>query len=763
MALPEKSDLLSFIASMREPLSKRDLTQVFKIKGDERRPFKAMLSQLEKDGLIVRQPGQRYSVPEGLPAVTIIEVIDIDLDGDVFARPVDWNEELQGPHPRIEVLPGKKGHPAPTLGARVLARIRKTNSQVGYEAVPIKSLDEATGRVMGLVVQQKKGFVLRPTDRKSKHDFEIPQADLNGASDGDLALGEVQPSRGMKLKKVRIREVIGREDDPRAISLIALHEAGLNEDFPHDVLKEAQGLDVPSLKGREDLRDIPLVTIDGADARDYDDAVFAEPDKDPKNPGGWHLIVAIADVSYYVREGSALDREAWKRGNSTYFPDRVVPMLPENLSNGLCSLMPRVERACLAMHMWINKDGKLIGQKCVRGLMKSAERLVYEQVQAAKDGQIDDATDPLMQHVIEPLYKVYEILDKARQERGALDLDLPERQILIDEKGNMTGVKTRSRVDAHKLIEEFMILANVAAARALEGKKAACVYRVHDRPASDKLDSARQFLDSFGLNLPSSISKPKQVNHLLTQAKSHPYSHLISMMVLRTQSQAVYAPSNIGHFGLALEKYAHFTSPIRRYADLVVHRSLIDAYNLGPGGLTKGEEARLEETCEHISTTERNSSNAERSAVDRFTAAYLEDKIGAEFNGVINGVTRFGLFVTLDDIGADGLVPIRTLPNDYFIHDEEQHALIGRKTRIIFRLGAQVRVKIVEAERVSGSTVFEIINAKEGADIPGFKPKKGLKKQDKSVMKNRSGKNTKRGGKPQGRKKGAFKGKRSKK
>ena len=510
-------------------------------------------------------------------------------------------------------------------------------------------------------------------------------------------------------------ETLGRRDDPKAISLISLAEAGLRERFPDKVIKETEGMDVPEVKGREDLRDIPLVTIDGIDARDFDDAVFAE-----KSDEGFHLIVAIADVAYYVRPYSDLDKEAQRRGNSTYFPDRVVPMLPEALSNELCSLKPNVARACLAVHMWIDGNGKLLRYKFVRGLMRSAARLIYEQVQAAYDGVADDVTKPLLAPVIKPLYDAFKILDAARRERGALELDLPERQVLIDAKGNMIGVKMRTRVDAHKLIEEFMILANVAAASALEAKKAPCVYRIHDRPSADKLDSAREFVESFGLSLPKGqVTQPRQINQILMKAKELPYSHLISTVILRTQAQAVYAPDNIGHFGLALHKYAHFTSPIRRYADLLVHRSLIRAYGLGPGGLDDGEAVRLEQICENISTCERASMTAERSAIDRFAAAYLSTKLGNEFEGVITGVTRFGLFVELKENGADGIVPMRSLPQDFYVHDEKAHALVGRRSVRGFRLGAPVTVMLKEAGGLTGSTVLQRVGHERGGGMPG--------------------------------------------
>ncbi len=760
MPIPSQDDLLDYIKAIKEPVSKRDLVKAFGVKGDERRPFKALLSQLEKAGLVIRQPGQMYNIPEGLPAVTIIEVVALTKEGDVLAEPVEGAQSVG--KPRIEVLHDSKKGAALGIGDRALARLTRDGND-GYRARVIKRIEKSKVKtIMGLVVRQAKNCVLRPTDKRARHDFDIHQTDLNGAKDGDFAIAELLPSRGMKNKRVKIIKILGQENDPSAISLISLAENDLRVEFPQSVIKETEGMTVPDLGKREDLRDMPLVTIDGADSRDFDDAVFAE-----KTSDGFHLVVAIADVAYYVRPGSALDKEAWTRGNSTYFPDRVLPMLPEALSNVLCSLMPHVERACMAIHMWIDDKGALKDHKVTRGLMRSHARLTYEQVQAAHDGQVDDVTDTLMDDVINPLYDAYKVLLKARQRRGALDLDMPERQILIDDKGIMTGVKPRSRVDSHKLIEEFMVLANVAAATALEAKRAPCMYRVHDTPKSEKLDYSRDFLESFGLTLPPTVSQPKQLNHLLTKAKEHEYSHLISEMILRTQSQAIYSPQNIGHFGLALERYAHFTSPIRRYADLIVHRSLIRAYGLGEGGLSDGEVARIEDTAEHISTTERASANAERSAVDRFTASFLESKVGAQFSGRISGVAKFGLFIRLDETGADGLVPVRTLGSDYFVHDEEEHALIGRKSKKVYRLGAPVTIVVREADMMTGSTIFEIINDKNGADIEGFESKNkrsrvGRKKPPKMSGKDKSFKKEKAGVKKpfKGKKKGAPKKKR---
>lgn len=723
MTIPTHEEILDYVKAIKEPVSKRSLIKAFGIGGEERRQFKAILSQLEKSGQLKREPGQVYNIPDGLPAVMIVEIVKITSDGDVIAHPV--NENVDTPETsvnaqEVHMLHDTKKGKSLAIGDRALTRLSR-NGDGGYVGRVIKKIERtASVDIMGVVIRQAKNFVLRPTSKKARFDYEIFDTDMKGAKDGDIVMAEVLSSHTVRHKRVKVTQIMGTENDPSAISLISMSEKDLRVEFPADAIAQAKGLVVPPVGKREDLRTIPLVTIDGADARDFDDAVFTEPDGN----GGFHMIVAIADVAHYVKAGKAIDKEAWTRGNSTYFPDRVLPMLPEELSNDLCSLMPKVERACLAVHMWIDEEGQLQRQKFVRGLMKSHARLTYEQVQAAQDGLVDESTEPLMQDVIKPLYEAYTILSKARQKRGALDLDMPERQIMINKKGVMTGVQPRERLDSHKLIEEFMVLANVAAATALEEKQAPCMYRIHDRPSAEKLDRSRDFLASFDLSLPSGIAKPAQLNQLLMKAKGHEYSHLISQMILRTQSQAVYSPENIGHFGLALQKYAHFTSPIRRYADLIVHRSLIRAYGLGDGGIDDGDIARISETAEHISTTERTSAEAERSSVDRFTASYLESRIGAQFTGVISGVAKFGLFVRLSETGADGLIPVRTMPKDFYVHDEEEHALIGRKGRRVFRLGAPVNVIIKEADMMTGSSIFELVGHENGAEIPGFKSKR---------------------------------------
>lgn len=767
-----RSDLLTYLNEQSSPVNKKTIADAFSIKGDDRITLKNLLRDLEKDGAIIKQPGGKYTTPEGMPDVSVIEISETDKDGNVYAIIPDWDEDEQGKMPVIYVLPEKKPGTVLGPGDRALARLHRLSGRT-YEAAVLRRLDVPQAQMMGIVIQGKHGYTLKPVSKKAKNDFDIPGKELNGAEDGDIVIAEIQPSRekqrrggGRVRKKARVMEILGRQDDPMAISRISLYEEGLREKFTEPVLAETKNMTVPSPKGREDLREIPLVTIDGADARDFDDAVFAEKDDN----GLYHIIVAIADVSYYVRPGSKLDIEAWTRGNSTYFPDRVVPMLPEALSNDLCSLRPDENRACVAVHMWIDDSGNLKKHKFVRGLMKSKARLTYEQVQTAYDGNPDKTTQGLLEDVITPLYEVFYILKEAREKRGALDIEMPERQILINEKGHMTGVKKRERLIAHMLIEEYMILANVAAAQALEKKEAPCVYRVHDRPDMDKLISAQDFLSTFGLQMKKGkISKPSQLNGILHHVEDHPCKELVHETVLRAQSAAMYSTENIGHFGLDLPKYAHFTSPIRRYSDLVVHRSLIKSYNLGPSakndGLSDEEIARLEETCNHISETERASMIAERNATDRFAASYLvQQEANQSFKGRIKSVTGFGLFVKLEETGVDGLVPIRSLGGDYYIHDEKLQALIGERTGVVFRLGAEVTVKVIEADAITGSAIFDIVNPEKGADIEGFEldvtPVKKLRRKSGGRKNSKGGKAS---GPPKGKKRSPHKARSSNK
>ncbi|MBL8566575.1 MAG: ribonuclease R, partial [Hyphomicrobiaceae bacterium] len=534
------------------------------------------------------------------------------------------------------------------------------------------------------------------------------------AEEGELVVADVLPARRHGLPQARVVERVGRIDQPKAFSLIAIHTHDIPVAFPDDAIAEAEAARPVTLGQRTDLRPIPLVTIDGADARDFDDAVWAEPDPDPANAGGWHAVVAIADVAWYVRQGGALDRAARKRGNSVYFPDRVVPMLPEALSNDLCSLRPNEDRACMAVHLWFDRDGNKRGHRFVRGLMRSAARLTYEQVQGAIEGRVDDKTDTLLEGVIKPLYGVFRALLIDRERRGTLELDVPERKAVLDAEGRVQAIERRQRLDSHRVIEELMIAANVAAAETLERVRQPCMYRIHDSPSPEKIESVRGFLDELGYRLAKGqVVKPIQFTQILSQAQGRPEAGLISEVILRTQSLAIYSPDNIGHFGLALRRYAHFTSPIRRYADLLVHRGLIAGLGFGEGGLDAGRPEDFVALAEAISACERRAVSAERDAADRYVASFLAARVGESFPGRINGVTRFGLFVTLAETGADGLVPLSTLPRDYYDHDEHSHRLVGRATGREYKLGEKVEVRLREADPATGGLLFELLH---GAD-----------------------------------------------
>ncbi|WP_395459311.1 ribonuclease R [Azospirillum melinis] len=708
---PSKDAILAFIRSSTTPVGKREIARAFKLSGSaDRETLKDLLRELEADGTVERGRNKRMAPPQSLPAVAVLLVTGVDADGELAARPLTWTGE--GNPPRIFLLPEKKsrGEEKPlAVGDTLLAKLARINDRL-YEARVIRRIDgEREGRILGVYRPSADGGRILPTDRRHKTEFLVLPPNRGDAEPGDLVFADILPSGRAGQPQARVVERLGSTDEPRAFSLIAIHAHGIPTVFPHAALREAELAAVPALMQREDLRDIPLVTIDGADARDFDDAVWAEADGDPENPDGWHLIVAIADVSYYVRPGSALDRTAYERGNSVYFPDRVVPMLPEALSNGLCSLRPGEDRACLAFHLWINRNGVLIRHRLVRGLMRSAARLTYEQAQDCHDGRPDEVTGPLADSVIAPLFGAYARLAAARAKRGTLELDLPERRVHIDERGRVAEIARRERHDSHRLIEEFMIAANVAAAEVLERRTMPGLYRIHDRPSMEKMEALRGFLAGIGHPLTKSADlTPDHFTRILRKVEGTSHATLVSEVVLRAQAQAAYSPDNIGHFGLALHRYAHFTSPIRRYADLIVHRALIRTLGLGVGGLDDETLGRLAEIGDHLSGTERRAATAERDAVDRYTAAFLADRIGDRFSGRISGVSRFGLFVRLDESGADGLVPASSLPDDRYDHDEAAHALVGQRTGRTYRLGSPVKVVLVEADPVSGSTLFRL-------------------------------------------------------
>jgi ribonuclease R len=660
------------------------------------------------------RPG-RASAP--LPETMVVQITGTDSDGDPLARPVAWNPD-DGPPPQIFMRPELPGRAALAPGERVLARLKPLGAG-RYEARTMRRLTEAPSRVLGVFRRERGEDRLVPTDRRSKAEWTIPPGQDGGATPGEIVLAEPLPQHNrLGLNPARVIERLGTMGDARSVSLIVIHTHDIPVEFPVAAVEAAEHAGATPLGSRTDLRDIPLVTIDGEDARDFDDAVFAEPD-DSHSSGGFRLIVAIADVAHYVQPGSPLDHAARTRGNSVYFPDRVVPMLPEALSNDWCSLRPGEDRGCLFVELRIDAGGNKLAHRFGRGLMRSAARLTYTQVQQMRDtsAAVDVATpSPLKgggSPVLLPLphlYAAYRALLEARAARGTLDLDLPERQVTLDQHGKVTSVAPRPRLDSHRLIEEFMILANVAAAEELERLHQPCMYRVHALPSEEKLASLRDFLQTLGIALPPGDKlHPRDLDRVLRRVADTPEARLINEVMLRSQSQAAYSPDNIGHFGLALSRYAHFTSPIRRYADLLVHRALIAGLRLGADGLAAEEAARFPATAEHITATERRAQLAEREALDRYLAAYMADKTGAHFAARISGVTRFALFVTVTESGASGIVPLSTLPDDYWQHDAREQTVTGRRSRQVFRLAQEVEVRLAEASPVTGGLVFHVV------------------------------------------------------
>ncbi|MGY9050039.1 MAG: ribonuclease R, partial [Rhodobacterales bacterium] len=663
--LPTKSDILSWISEHPTLTAKRDIAKAFGIKGAARIDLKRLLNEQEEEGPLHKRHTPSRD-PDRLPPVSVLQVKAPTSDGDLFAKPLEWHGE--GREPVVLIIP-RDSDPALGEGDRILARLQLVqDSDHNYEARLIRRIGSNPQKIVGIFRKGSEGGRVMPIDKGSDKEWSVAPDSTGGAQEGELVEAEqVGPARNrMGLPKARITLRLGDPSEPRAVSLIAIHQHGIPDDFPDEVIAEADGMEPAGLEGRRDLRDLPLVTIDPSDARDHDDACYAHADDDPKNPGGHVLWVAIADVAYYVRPGSALDHEARKRGNSSYFPDRVVPMLPDVLSGDLCSLHEGVPRACIAVRMVIDAEGNKTGQTFCRGLMVSPASLTYQQVQAAIDGTPDEQTEPLLDDVLKPLYAAYGALKAARERRQPLDLDLPERKIEFSEEGKLTAVNFSVRLDAHKLIEEFMVLANVATAETLIAKKTPLLFRVHEEPPPAKLETLREVAESAGLSMAKGqVLKTAHLNKLLHEAAGRDEAELINMATLRSMTQAYYSPANFGHFGLALRSYAHFTSPIRRYSDLIVHRALITAHGWGNDGLRPQDIEGLEATGEHISTTERRSMMAERDTTDRYLAAFLSDRIGAEFSGRISGIAKFGVFVRLDETGADGLVPMRNLGNEY--------------------------------------------------------------------------------------------------
>lgn len=732
--LPTKDQVLAFIEESQGKAGKREIARAFGIKGGGKIGLKRLLGEMAGEGTLA---GNRKELRHkgSMPPVSALEITGRDVDGDLIAQPVIW-DAADGERPNVLIsiaalrrkTPDEDGQAG--VGDRILARITRRDEADAngfrFDADPVKKLPRDQRRLLGIFRRHPRGGgTIEPINRKELKSWPIQTGDDAGAKDGDLVRFDLAKTGRFASPHARVLESLGNPADQRKISLIAVHAHGIPDDFPESVIRESENLPPPTLAGRTDLRNVPLLTIDPADARDHDDAVFAEADTDPKNPGGHIVIVAIADVAHYVRPATRLDREAQIRGNSVYFPDRVVPMLPEKISNDLCSLREGEDRTCLVVRLIYDTHGDKRSHTFMRAMMRSAAKLSYQEAQAAIDGAPSEKCIPLMDSALKPLWAAYAALKAARNRREPLDLDLPERKIKLDEHGRVAGVVIPERLDAHRLIEEMMIQANVAAAEALESKKAAVVYRIHDQPSKEKLKSLRDFLETLDLKVPPQGQlKPGALNKVLAQAKSLPSPELVNEVVLRSQAQAEYNPDNIGHFGLNLARYAHFTSPIRRYADLLVHRALVRALKLGDGGLSDEEVPRLADISQSISQAERRAMAAERETIDRLIATHLADRIGATFQARISGVTRSGIFVRLKDTGADGFIPVSTLGSEFYHHVEDSHALVGSRSGQAYRLGDEVEVRLVEAIPSAGALRFEMLSeGKRGhvAPVKGFR------------------------------------------
>ena len=729
-SLPTSKQILDFIASAETSVGKREIAKAFGLHGAEKIALKALLKDMADEGLIDSAPGRAFHQMGGVPKVTVLRITDVGDDGQCWAVPESWQADTPAPRLRVREK-GRRG--ALGIGDRILARTEEAGN--GWIAHPLKSLAKGEELMLGVLREEGGKLWLIGVDKRERREHQV--SDAGGANPGDLVLAE-KTGRPPRIT-ARVTQVLGDPFAPRSFSMIAIHKLGIPNEFAPEAIEESgEVARQPLGDDREDLRHLPIVAIDPEDARDHDDAVWATPDDDPDNAGGWRAIVAIADVSFYVRPGSAIDKEARRRGNSVYFPDRVVPMLPELLSADVCSLKAGADRAALVCHLQISKGGALKSWHFTRAVVRIAANIAYEEAQAAVDAHAQKAPSPgsrwddgLVESALLPLWSCWRALAAARAKRAPLDLDLPERRVVLDEKGRIMSVAPRERLDAHKLIEEYMIAANVAAAKALEKKKAPVMYRDHEPPAREKLVALKDYLKTFGVEFAlGQVVKPSTFNHVIDRIGESDFRPQVMEQILRTQTQAYYAPGNHGHFGLALGSYAHFTSPIRRYADLVVHRSLVAAYKLGPGGLTEGEAASMDKIGESISMLERRAMEAERDTIDRYVAAYLGERVGEVVDVRITGVQNFGFFATVEGIGGDGLMPVRDIGREYFRYDEAAKALIGEHSGDTFSSGMRLQLRLAEANPVSGALRFEMVDGKgssSGARPGNDRPKRVIK------------------------------------
>jgi ribonuclease R len=730
--LPDREAILAFVRQTPSSVGKREIARAFGLHGDEREALKALLRDMEEEGLLASGPGRTLHKAGGLPRVAVLLVQSAD-GARIVAVPETWAGE--GAAPKVIVAAAGRGRNAGKreryeVGDRLLTRIEGEHPK--YLGTVIKRLARGHAVLLGVVRKNEEGaLILRPVDKRERKTWPLHHG--SEAVPGELVRAELKGSGART-----VAHVVERMGDPfggRSLSAISIAAKGIPQDFPHGVELDAERAGSGDLGPREDWTQIPFITIDPADARDHDDAVWTE-----KDGSGWRLLVAIADVSWFVRPGSALDRNAFDRGNSVYFPDQVVPMLPEALSAGACSLKAGGDKAVLAASMRVTKDGEVESFSFHRARIRVAENLAYETAQAVMDGNADSA---LKETVLAPLWGCWRALATARAKRAPLELDLPEKRVVLDADGNVAGIVVRERLQAHQVIEDMMIAANVAAAKALESKKAPVMYRDHEAPDREKLSSLKEYLGTLGISFAlGQVVTPATFNRVLERTKERPDFEEVSTAVLRSQTQAYYAPRNTGHFGLSLGSYGHFTSPIRRYADVCVHRSLVRAFKLGEGGLADGAEQRFAAIGEHISFTERRAMEAERETLDRYIARHLTSVVGQVVRARISGVQAFGFFAVVDGIGGDGLVPVSALGAERFRFDEAGRFLEGTESGTRFAQGQRLDLKLEEADPATGGLRFS---------LPGVEPA-----QRAGPRFRRDGRSTgpRRGGPPPGVKRG---------
>jgi len=720
--LPTKQELIEFIDNTPGRVGKREISRTFNVTAADRAELTAILSELQREGKDNRGRRREHARKNSLRKTDVLEITGLDEHGDLFAHPKHWTN-FDSP-PRVRIIENLRKKNPLGVGDRILAKIELSKGV--YEARAIKLLLPKSNRILGIFESTDQGGIVRPSDKHLRGIYIIASCDTLNALNNELVYAEPIGVKRYGAQGARILERLGRIREGHNLGLIAIHSYNIPSEFSQDAIAEIGLFPKPPISGRTNLAELPLVTIDEDDARDFDDAIWASQDHDPENGDGWHIIVAIADVSYYVRPDSLLDKIAFERGNSIYFPDSVVPMLPEKLSNDLCSLRPEQNRPCLAVSIWIDGQGTILRHKFERSMMRSRARLTYKQVQEGHDGDTRNLSSDFCESVIRPLYGAYQALNNARIKRGVLDLDLPEQKVKLGSDGMVKDIVRTPRYDSHRVIEEFMIAANIAAANSIQRLGMNSLFRIHPRPDPERVENLREVLASMDIKLmPSGSLRPQNFNAILEKTRGTEHEYLVNILVLRSQSQAEYSTINAGHYGLALKSYVHFTSPIRRYADLVVHRALIRGLSLGDD--ETHSEGNLEEIGKHISMTERRATVAERDTVGRFIAQYLNHQIGQVFAGRINGVAKFGLFITLDNIGATGLLPTRYLPRDTYRLNRRATALQGKRNNVRFTLGKKLTVQVYKADPTQGTIILKLSH--ENFNLKATDPSENNKKQ----------------------------------